>query len=65
VGFCKKGLCKKYFAAYGGKIKFFGAAFSTILLRKIVENAAPKKGRAGGFPPCLTTPLAPMVEECL
>jgi hypothetical protein len=36
-------LCKKYFAAYGGKIKFFRAAFSTILRSKIVENAALKK----------------------
>jgi len=36
-------LCKKYLAAFGGKIKFFRAAFSTILLREIVENAALKK----------------------
>jgi hypothetical protein len=32
-----------YFSTYSGKIKFFGAAFSTILRSKIVENAAPKK----------------------
>jgi len=37
------GLCKKKFAAVGGKIKFFRAAFSTILRSKIVENAALKK----------------------
>jgi len=38
-------LCEKYFAfaAYGSKSKIFRAAFSTILLRKIVENAALKK----------------------
>jgi hypothetical protein len=36
-------VCKKYFAAYGGKIKFSRAVFSTILLRKIVENTALEK----------------------
>ena len=36
-------LCEKYFAAFAGKMKFFGAPFSLILLRKISENGAPKK----------------------
>jgi hypothetical protein len=37
------GLCKKYFVAYGGRMKFFGAPFSLILRSKISENGAPKK----------------------
>jgi hypothetical protein len=35
-------LCKKCSAAFGGRIKFFSALFSLILLRKISENRALK-----------------------
>jgi hypothetical protein len=51
-------LCKKYSAAYGGRIKFFRARILLILLCKINKIRALKKyslaayaakGRAGGF----------------
>jgi len=64
--FVKRGCVKSILPPMAEKLNFSELRFQRFCFAKSLKTQLRKKDVPEAFyPPCLTTPLAPMVEECL